>query len=93
LNGHPAKRLPNTLNLSFPGAYGSVLLEKLKNMIAASTGSACHEGKQNPSPVLKAMGLSDEEALSALRLSLGRNTTKVQVKKAVESIAEAYRSL
>lgn len=93
LNGYPAKRLPNTLNLSFPGAYGSVLLEKLKNRIAASTGSACHEGKQNPSPVLKAMGLSDEEALSALRLSLGRNTTKVQVKKAVESIAEAYRSL
>lgn len=93
LNGHPVKRLPNTLNLSFPDVYGSVLLEKLKEKIAASTGSACHEGKQSPSSVLKAMELSDEEALSAVRLSLGRNTTKVHIRRAVKAIAEAYRNL
>ena len=93
LNGHPFKRLPNTLNLSFPHVYGSDLLEKLKNRIAASTGSACHEGKQNPSPVLKAMGLNDEEALSAVRLSLGRSTTNAQIRSAVKAIADAYRNL
>jgi cysteine desulfurase len=93
LNGHPSKRLPNTLNVSFPGVMGSALLEKLKNDIAASTGSACHEGSHTPSPVLKAMGLSDEAAFSALRLSLGRNNTERQVRRAVRLIVKAYRSL
>jgi cysteine desulfurase len=93
LNGHPSKRLPNTLNISFPGVMGSALLEKLSNGIAASTGSACHEGSHTPSPVLKAMGLSDEDAFSALRLSLGRNNTEHQISRAVRLIVKAYRSL
>jgi cysteine desulfurase len=93
LNGHPTKRLPNTLNLSFPNIPGSLLLDRLKNDIAASTGSACHEGKHSPSPVLKSMGLSDAEALSAVRLSLGRTTTEKQVRKAVNAIVKAYKSL
>ena len=93
LNGHPSKRLPNTLNISFPGIMGSVLLEKLKNEVAASTGSACHEGRHTPSPVLKAMGLSDERALSAVRLSLGRDTTEQQIKQAAKAIVKAYRRL
>jgi len=93
LNGHPSKRLPNTLNISFPGVEGSVLLEKLKNDIAASTGSACHEGRQSPSSVLKAMGRSDEDAFSALRLSLGRNNSERQINRAVRLIVKAYRSL
>jgi cysteine desulfurase len=90
-NGHPSKRLPNTLNVSFPGIMGAVLLEKLKNEVAASTGSACHEGMHTPSPVLKAMGLSDDRALSALRLSLGRETTERQTKQAAKAIVKAYR--
>jgi len=93
LNGHPSKRLPNTLNISFPDVHGSLLLDKLKHRIAASTGSACHEGKHTPSPVLKAMGLHDAEALSAARLSLGRNTKKAQIRAAVQAITEAYRNL
>lgn len=93
LNGHPSKRLPNTLNLSFPGAQGSVLLEKLKNDIAASTGSACHEGSHTPSSVLKAMGASDADAFSALRLSLGRKNTERQIRRAVRLIVKAYRNL
>jgi cysteine desulfurase len=93
LNGHPTKRLPNTLNLSFPDITGSALLEKLKHDIAASTGSACHEGKHTPSPVLKAMGLSDAEALSAVRLSLGVKNTERQIRKAVKAIVKAYRNL
>ncbi len=93
LNGHPSKRLPNTLNLSFPDIQGYVLLEKLKNEIAASTGSACHEGKHKPSSVLKAMGLSDKEALSVVRLSLGINNTDAQIKRAIKAIVRAYRNL
>ncbi len=93
LNGHPTRRLPNTLNLTFPHVNGSVLLERLKTEIAASTGSACHEGKHKPSPVLKAMGSSDEEALSAVRLSLGKNTTEAQIRRAVKAIARGYSSV
>lgn len=92
LNGHLSKRLPNTLNISFPQVQGSVLLEKLKYDIAASTGSACHEGKHTPSHVLKAMGLSDEDALSSIRFSLGINNSERQVRKAVNAIVKAYRS-
>ena len=93
LNGHPSKRLPNTLNLSFPNVIGSALLEKLKNDIAASTGSACHEGRHTASHVLKAMGISDKDAFSAVRLSLGRTTTEVQIRKAVKVIVKAYQQL
>ena len=93
LNGHPSKRLPNTLNLSFPNVIGSALLEKAKNDIAASTGSACHEGRHTASHVLKAMGVSDEDAFSAVRLSLGRTNTEAQVRKAVKAIVKAYRDL
>jgi cysteine desulfurase len=93
LNGHRTKRLPNTLNLSFPGVSGSALLEALKKDIAASTGSACHAGKHSPSSVLKAMGLSDREALSALRLSLGRNTTEREIMRAAKAVTKACRSL
>jgi len=91
LNGHPAKRLPNTLNLSFPGITGSALLERLKNDIAASTGSACHEGKQTASHVLKAMGMSDKDAFSAVRLSLGVFSTEVEIKKAVKAVINALK--
>jgi len=93
LNGHPSKRLPNTLNLSFPGVSGSVLLDKLKSDIAASTGSACHEGQHSPSAVLKAMGVSDEDALSAVRISLGRTNTEAQIMRAAKLFVKAYRSL
>jgi len=93
LNSHPSRRLPNTLNISFPGVLGSAMLEKLKSHIAASTGSACHAGSHTPSAVLKAMGISDDRALSALRLSLGRNNTENQIRRAVSLIAKAYRDL
>jgi cysteine desulfurase len=93
LNGHFSKRLPNTLNMSFPNVQGSALLDALKNDIAASTGSACHEGTYTPSSVLKAMGLSDADALSALRLSMGRGTSERQVRMAVKAIVKAYKKL
>ncbi|MEW6601070.1 MAG: cysteine desulfurase family protein [Nitrospirota bacterium] len=93
LNGHPSKRLPNTLNISFPGIQGHILLARLRNEIAASTGSACHEGKHEPSSVLKAMGLSDKEALSAVRLSLGINNSEAHIRRAAKVIAGACRKI
>src|SRR5207237_1004032 len=74
LNGHPTERLPNTLNASLDGADGERLLA-LAPEVAASTGSACHTGRTEPSAVLTAMGLSTSRALGAVRLSLGRSTT------------------
>lgn len=78
LNGHPKKRLPNTLNISFLGFNGHEVLERL-NGIAASTGSACHSGMTTISPVLSAMGVSDKVGRGAVRFSLGRYSTKDEI--------------
>lgn len=74
LNGHPTERLPNTLNINFVGRIGADILAQLPE-IAASTGSACHAGSVNLSPVLSAMGVPPEEGMGAIRFSLGRFTT------------------
>ena len=87
LNGHPERRLPNTLNVSIVGAVGEMLLSSIHG-IAASTAAACHSGSFEPSKVLLALGLTNEEALGALRLSLGRGTTKEEVDKASRLIVE-----
>lgn len=87
LNGHPEKRLPNTLNISFIGYNGHDVLNKL-NDVAGSTGSACHSGLTTISPVLKAMGVSEEVGRGAIRFSLGRNTTKDEVDSLIEKISQ-----
>lgn len=74
LNGHPTARLPNTLNVSFAGRIGREVLEALDG-VAASTGSACHSGRHELSPVLQAMGVPESIGLGAVRFSLGRWTT------------------
>ena len=61
--------------------------------IAAATGSACHEGVDEPSPVLSAMGQPPERALAALRLSLGRWTTASEVEQAAQLIAAGVARL
>ncbi|MBL8742990.1 MAG: cysteine desulfurase, partial [Myxococcales bacterium] len=68
LNGHPTLRLPNTLNVRFPGVSGERLLA-LAPEIAASTGSACHEGHESASAVIVAMGVPASEALGSVRLT------------------------
>jgi cysteine desulfurase len=88
LNGHPTQRLPNTLNISITGTTGRQLLAATPE-VAASTGSACHEGIDHPSPVLTAMGLAPERANSALRLTLGRWTTKQDIERATTAFAAA----
>jgi cysteine desulfurase len=89
-NGHPERRLPNTLNASFIGHVGAELLEKVPE-IAASTGSACHEGKVSQSPVLCAMGVPPEVGRGALRLTVGRFTTEDEVDRAAEVLIRAAR--
>ncbi|MGQ0842112.1 cysteine desulfurase family protein [Actinokineospora sp.] len=88
LNGHPTLRLPNTLNISIEGTPADRLLAALP-AIAASTGSACHEGDTRPSPVLTAMGVTPERARAALRLTLGHWTTADEVTRAANLIADA----
>lgn len=87
LNGHPEKRLPNTLNISLKGIIGENLLARTPE-IAASTGSACHAGSTKPSAVLLAMGLPKEQALGTLRLSLGRWSTKEEIDDAAKLIVQ-----
>jgi len=77
LNGHPQKRLPNNINLSFAGLEGESLVLRLDQYgISASTGSACTSTDLRPSYVLMALGLKEELAHGSLRLTLGRKTTK-----------------
>lgn len=92
LNGHVNERLPNTLNVSFPGVDGEDLLAATPS-VAASTGSACHAGRTEPSAVLTAMGLLRERALGAVRLSLGRFATVEDVDDAAVALVDAWRAL
>ncbi|HOL45912.1 MAG TPA: cysteine desulfurase family protein [Candidatus Saccharicenans sp.] len=79
-NGHPEKRIKSTLNFSFPGLPAeAILLALATREIYVSTGSACTEGSGEVSHVLLALGLSQEEASSALRLSLGRFNTEQDI--------------
>jgi cysteine desulfurase len=88
LNGHPTQRLPNTLNVSFLGQVGSELLGKMRN-IAASTGSACHAGSVEISPVLRAMGADEKTGLGAIRFSLGRTSTANEIDVVTRLVAAA----
>ncbi len=85
LNGHPTYRLPNTLNVSFPGKSGTDILHGLDG-VAASTGSACHSGSIELSPVLTAMRVPPEIGMGAIRFSLGRTTTEEEIEAVVKSL-------
>jgi cysteine desulfurase len=85
LNGHPTERLPNTLNVSFVGKIGSTILGSLQG-VAASTGSACHSGSVELSPVLKAMKVPPEIGMGAIRFSLGRTTTREHIEQVVSRL-------
>lgn len=89
LNGHPEQRLPNTLHLNFRDVIGAELLEKMPGL-AASTGSACHEGEVALSSILEAMGVSPELGMGAVRFSLGRYTTQQDIEQAVAMIEAVF---
>ncbi|MFN8629238.1 MAG: cysteine desulfurase family protein [Chloroflexota bacterium] len=88
LNGHPAERLPNTLNVSFVGRPGADVLAGIGD-VAASTGSACHADSVELSPVLLAMGVEPRVGMGAVRLSLGRMTTEREIDEALERFASS----
>ena len=85
LNGHPEARLPNTLNVSFVGRDGAEVLARLEG-VAASTGSACHAGRVELSPVLAAMGVAEHVGMGAVRFSLGRATTGEEIDTVVSRL-------
>jgi cysteine desulfurase len=91
LNGHPQRRLPNTLSLSFRGVEANTLLAEIGGEVAASAGAACHAGDVNVSAVLEAMQVPLEWAMGTVRFSVGRGTTVEEVDLAVEVVAEAVR--
>jgi cysteine desulfurase len=95
INGR-GKRLPNTSNIYFKDQDAEMLLMNLDQMgVIASLGSACSSGTLSPSHVLMNMGYSNQRALSSLRFSLNRFTTKDEIDKAIEIISSsiALRSL
>ncbi len=92
LNGHPALRLPGSLNLGFPGLQGRSLVSKLTTL-AVSAGSACSSAEGKSSPILLSLGLDEAVAASSLRISLGRGTTEDEVDYAAETIVAAVRRL
>ena len=92
LNGHPEKRLPNTLNLSIPGVDGRDLLALAANEVAASVGSACHEESEVVSGVLGAMGIESDRARGAVRLSIGTPTTGVEIERVSKALIDAWQS-
>src|SRR5262249_37863318 len=85
LNGHPTRRLPNTLNVSFLGRIGAEILARLDG-VAASTGSACHSGRIELSPVLEAMSVAPRVGMGAIRFSLGRSTTRDEIDAVLERL-------
>ena len=92
LNGYPAERLPNTLNVRFPAVAGNTLLAACP-AIAASTGSACHELGDSASQVILAMGIGESEAIGSVRLSLGRSTSQEEIDLAAAELISAWNKL
>ncbi|MHA1195109.1 MAG: cysteine desulfurase NifS [Promethearchaeota archaeon] len=94
LNGHPSKRLPNNVNISFKYIEGeSILLDLDARGIAASTGSACSSKSLEPSHVLLAIGLNPQDAHGSLRVSLGRFTTEEDVDYFLENLPPIIQRL
>jgi cysteine desulfurase len=91
LNGHRELRLPNTLSVRFPRVSGNAILAGAPE-IAASTGSACHAGQENPSAVILAMGIAPEDAIGSVRLTLGRSTTGEDVVRASDALIRSWCS-
>lgn len=92
LNGHEELRLPNTLNVRFPRASGDALLAAAPEL-AASTGSACHEGHEQASAVILAMGVPVDDAIGSVRLTLGRTTSESEVAVAASVLIRSWQGV
>lgn len=93
LNGPLVDRHPGNANVRFNGFSSQDILSTLQPLVAASTGSACTSGTPELSHVLRAIGLSDDEASSSIRFAVGRGTTETDIDEAVSHIAQALRKL
>lgn len=88
INGSLKHRLPNNVHITIPGIDNErVLIELDEAGILCAAGSACSASSEEPSHVLRAMGLSDEDAQSSLRFSMGRQTTEAEIRHTVETLA------
>ena len=93
LNGPLSPRLPNNLNVRVDRVHGESLLKAIAGEVAVSSGAACATASAEPSHVLRAMGLSDEEARSSIRFGLGRFTTEQDIEAAALIVSGAVRQL
>jgi len=93
LNGHPDKRLPNTLSLSFKGLEANRILEEIGLEVAASAGAACHSDTVTLSHVLEAMQVPLEWAKGTVRFSTGRMTTADEIDQTVDIVVAAIQRL
>ncbi|MGQ9630919.1 MAG: cysteine desulfurase family protein [bacterium] len=92
VNGHPERRLPNTLNISFRYVDGATLLENVGE-VAASLGSACHDRARELSPVLRAMGVGEDFGFGAVRFSLGKWNTAEEIDRTAEIFRDKVKEL
>ncbi len=88
INGSTKNRLFNTTNICFQGNRSETIIKKIPN-IAVAMGSACTSAIAEPSHVLKAMGLSDEDTYSSIRFSIGKYTTEAEIKETIETVKNA----
>ncbi len=89
VNGDPARTQPHVVNLRFPGVDSEALMLSLKESVAISNGAACTSASYSPSHVLKAMGLTDDDVASSVRVSWGQGVSSIPA----ELFAEAVSSL
>jgi cysteine desulfurase len=88
VNGSRKSRLPNNLHITLPGQDNERLLFALDEVgIVAAAGSACSASDEEPSHVLQAMGISERDARSSLRVTMGRQTTKADIDQFIKALA------
>jgi cysteine desulfurase len=93
VNGPMAPRLPNNLNVRLDDVHGESLLKAIAGDVAVSSGAACATASAEPSHVLRALGLNDEQARASIRFGLGRFTTEAEIDAAAEIVSGAVRQL
>ena len=92
INGHPEKRLPNTLSISFRGREANTMLSAMKR-VCASAGAACHADRVEVSSVLEAMAVPLDYAMGTLRFSVGRSTTAEEIDFALDEISQVVERI
>ena len=93
LHGHAERRVPGNLNLSFAKVQDESLMLSLKDIVSLSSGSACTSDSHEPSYVLRAIGVDDSLAHSAIRFGLGRHTTEEEIDLVIDAMVEKVERL